>query len=109
MSKEIDNKIIRFMEGELTRGHFEHTIREISKGTNLSYNNVSKGVERLKIRGLIAFRSRGSDNRPVPYYYLSELREIVGNRGKKLRNVGKTNTKAKAKKQNQDIPTKGEW
>lgn len=75
MSEEIDDKIIRFMQAELVKGRFEHTIREISSGTDLSYTKVSKGVERLRTRGLIDFRKRGSKEKFVPYYYLVELRE----------------------------------
>lgn len=107
MSKEIDNKIIRFMEEELTRGHFEHTIREISKGTELSYNAVTKGVERLKTKGLISFRSRGGRNRPTPFYYLNELGEKFANIGKNTRARGKMDIEAKTKKQNWDIQVKG--
>ncbi len=103
MSKEIDHKVIQFMEMELEKGHFEHTLREISKGTGLSYNDILKGVERLKTRGRIAFRNRGSNKKPTPYYYLFELKEKFGRKDKKSENVGKRNISVKAKKQNPDI------
>lgn len=93
------------MEEELTNSHFEHTIREISKGADLSYTAVAKGVERLKTRGLIAFRNRGTNNRPTPFYYLSELGEKLKNT---RRNLGKIDIQAKAKKWNQGISVKGE-
>lgn len=73
MSDEIDNVIIRFIKTELRKGHFEHTIREITRGTGLSYNEISKGAERLKTKGLIRFRKRGRSKRFVPYYYLTKL------------------------------------
>lgn len=83
MSEEIDNRMTRFMEKELTEGHFEHTLREISKGTGLTYNDVSKGVERLKTKGLIGFRERGSSKKFVPYYYITKLRDMFENAQKR--------------------------
>jgi len=105
MSKEIDSKITQFMRQELNKGHFEHTLREIAEGTELSYNDVVKGVERLNTRGLIRFRSRGSDKKSVPYYYLSELRDRVAD---KSLNAGKRDIKLNARKQNPKVAEKEE-
>jgi predicted transcriptional regulator len=84
------------MKSELLNGHFEHTIRELSNGTELTYNDVVKGVERLTTKGLIAFRKRGSNKKPIPYYYLSELRERFGDKEKRSENR-KRNIDLKAK------------
>jgi predicted transcriptional regulator len=85
LSEEVDNRVIRFIERELPKGHFEHTIREISKGTDLSYTGVSKSVERLTTKGLLNFRKRGNDKKFAPYYYLARLRETFMDSGTRKR------------------------
>lgn len=88
----MDNKVTRFVERELPKGHFEHTIREISKGTALSYTEVSKSVERLTTKGILNFRKRGNSKKSVPYYYLARLRETF--MGSNTRKGLKTQTEA---------------
>jgi len=84
MAEEIDSKVTRFMESELYESRFEHTVREIARGAGLSYSDVSKSVERLKIRDIIDLRRRGSNKKFTPYYYLSKLRKIVKNKKETL-------------------------
>lgn len=84
MTEEIDYKVTRFMESTLTEGRFEHTVREIAIGAGLTYSEVSKSVERLKIRDIINFRRRGSNKKFTPYYYLSKLRKLVKNKKETL-------------------------
>jgi transcription initiation factor IIE alpha subunit len=74
MAEDIDNRIICFMEEELPKGHFEHTTREICKGTGLTYTEVTKSLERLTTKNLIDFRKRGSSKKFIPYYYLIKLK-----------------------------------
>lgn len=88
MTEEIDYKVTRFIESALTKGHFEHTIPEIARGAGLTYSEVSKSVERLKIKDIINSRRRGSTKKFTPYYYLSKLRKIVKNNKETLTSTG---------------------
>ena len=80
---DIDDIILKFMRTQVFEGHFENTAREIANGSGLSYNRVVKALERLRTRDQIRYRSRGTEARPVPYYYLREILDLCHKKWKK--------------------------
>lgn len=71
----VEQAVIHFMIEELRVGRFEATIPEITAGTRLGRLDVVKGLERLAVRDIMAFRTRGTDRKGTRYYYLAKLRE----------------------------------
>lgn len=55
---------------------FESSIPEIVDGVRLGRLEVVRALERMEVKGLIRFRTRGTDRKGARYYYLAGLREV---------------------------------
>jgi nitric oxide synthase oxygenase domain/subunit len=75
-TEEIDSKVMKFMKEASVHGYFEHTVREVSKGAKITYNDAIKCLERLVTKKLVDYRERGTTKRKTPFYYLVEVREL---------------------------------
>lgn len=68
-----EQAILDFLMREALDGHFESTTTEISNGVNISYNQVTRILERLIMRRKVGFRERGTERKSVRYFYATEL------------------------------------
>lgn len=68
-----EQAILDFLKREALEGHFESTTTEIANGINVSYNQVTRILERLIIRRKVGFRERGTERKSVRYFYANEL------------------------------------
>lgn len=83
MSREERSEIVNWMMKESKKGHFEHTIPEITRGVSRGREVVISILAKLETgkRPVIehrtrAPRNRGSKKNPVPYYYLKAVRDL---------------------------------
>ena len=70
---QIEDSVLKFLKKEALGGSLESTTREIANGAKLVYNQVGKALERLRIRGQVGYRERGTERKSVRYYYLSDI------------------------------------
>lgn len=75
MNQDIEQQIVKFMRGEVPKGHFEHRVREIADGTGAGYNSVGKALASLVAKEIVKYRER--TRRRIPYYYLAEVLDLV--------------------------------
>ena len=68
-----EDTVIQFLRQEVASGKLENSVPEIAKGANMSYNQAGKVVERLRTRGNIGYRDRGSDKKSTRYYYPGDI------------------------------------
>ncbi|MFC1925115.1 hypothetical protein ACFLW2_00275 [Chloroflexota bacterium] len=73
MLQNDEQAIVDFLKREASEGHFESTTSEIANGAKFSYNQVSRILERLIMRGQIGYRERGTERKSVRYFYLKDL------------------------------------
>lgn len=73
---QIDSSILGFLKHEALRGCLESTPPDIAKGTSLSYNQVGRALERLRMKGDVGYRERGTDRKSVRYYYLTDILKL---------------------------------
>ncbi len=73
MVQDDEQAILAFMRREAQDSRFESTTTEIARGTDLSYNQVARVIERLMIKDLIGFRERGNERKSVRYFYLTDI------------------------------------
>lgn len=76
MYNDIEHSILQFLRAEMLEGRFENTQREIANRGNLSYNATGRALERLIMKGDVQYRERGTERKPVRYYYLRDLVEL---------------------------------
>ena len=76
MYNDIEHSILEFLRAEALEGRFEHTTREIANRANIGYNATGRALERLIMKGEIQYRERGTERKPVRYYYLRILLEL---------------------------------
>lgn len=76
MDDKMDDSLLDFLKQETLQGRLESTTPEIASGANLVYNQVGRVLERLIMRGYVAYRERGTERKLVRYYYLKEVADL---------------------------------
>jgi len=72
----VEQAVLHFLLAELRVGRFETTIPEIVDDVRLGRLEVVRALERMEVKGLIGFRTRGTDRKGTRYYYLAGLKEV---------------------------------
>jgi transcription initiation factor IIE alpha subunit len=80
MNDPIESSILQFLKEETLQGRIEATAREIANGANLVYNQVGRALERLIMKDQVGYRERGTERKPVRYYYLKDILELCRER-----------------------------
>ena len=73
----VEQAVLHFLIEELRVGRFEATIPEIVDATRLGRLDVVRALERMEVKGLVGFRTRGTDRKGTRYYYLAALKELA--------------------------------
>lgn len=76
MVDDIEDSILEFLKQEVLQGRLESTVREITNGANLVYNQVGRALERLIMKGEVRYRERGTERKWVRYYYLKDILDM---------------------------------
>ena len=82
MLQDDEQTILDFLQKEALIGHFDSTTSEIAYGVKLSYNRAVRLLERLIMRGQVAYRERGNERKLVRYFYLTDLLDMCKERWK---------------------------
>jgi DNA-binding MarR family transcriptional regulator len=80
----VEQAVLHFLIEELRVARFEATIPEIVDGTRLGRLDVVRALERMEVKELVAFRTRGTDRKGTRYYYLAALKELTQNMADKI-------------------------
>jgi len=80
MLQDDEQTILDFLQQEALVGHFDSTTSEIAYGVKLSYNRVVRLLERLIMRGQVAYRERGTERKFVRYFYLIDILDLCQER-----------------------------
>jgi len=71
-----EQAILSFLREESPKGHFDSTTTEIARGTNMSYNQVARLLERLMFIEQVGCRERGTNRKMVRYFCLREVLDL---------------------------------
>lgn len=76
MDDQTESCILEFLKQQTLQGRIEATAREIANGANLVYNQVGRALERLIMKDQVRYRERGTERKPVRYYYLKDILDL---------------------------------
>jgi len=71
-----EQTILSFLREASLKAHFDSTTTEIARGTNMSYNQVARLLERLLFMEQVGYRERGTDRKMVCYFYLRDVLDL---------------------------------